>query len=285
MRLLQYNDDGEFSLTEFFDNIPPYAILSHRWGPEEVTFKDMIERTGTSKAGFDKIQFCGEQARRDGLHYFWVDTCCIDKSSSAELTEAINSMFRWYCDAAKCYVFLSDVSRPTVDGGNRSHQYPWEPAIRRSKWFTRGWTLQEKALRGSPLADFSVAERMSWIEARQTTRKEDMAYSLLGIFDVSMPLIYGEGREKAFKRVQEEINKHSKGFDQELQGAQHIIVCYKCGEDGHYANDPHCFKCGEYGHYANDPHCYKCGEYGHYANDPHCYKCDRWGHFAYACQI
>ncbi|KAH7408911.1 heterokaryon incompatibility protein-domain-containing protein [Cadophora sp. MPI-SDFR-AT-0126] len=320
MRLLEYDNDGESRLTEFFDNIPPYAILSHTWGLEEVNFKDIIERTGTSKAGFDKIQFCGEQARRDGLHYFWVDTCCIDKSSSAELAEAINSMFRWYRDAAKCYVFLSDVPRPTVDGGDRSHQFPWEPAIRRSKWFTRGWTLQEliapksvefyskdreflgdkkslerhicevtgipsKALRGSPLANFSVAERMSWIEARQTTRKEDMAYSLLGIFDVSMPLIYGEGRENAFKRVREEINKNSKGFDQELQGTQHIIVCYKCGEDGHYANDPHCFKCGEYGHYANDPHCYKCGEYGHYANDPHCYKCDRRGHFAYACQI
>jgi hypothetical protein len=263
MHLLQYNDDGEFSLTEFFDNIPPYAILSHTWGNGEVTFKDIIERTGRSKAGFDKIQFCREQARRDGLHYCWVDTCCIDKSSSTELTEAINSMFRWYRDAAKCYVFLSDVSRPTVNSRNRSRQRPWEPAIRRSKWFTRGWTLQEliapksveffskdwefvgdkkslerhicevtgiprNALRGSPLAGFSVTERMSWIKARQTTRKEDMAYSLLGIFDVSMPLIYGEGKEKAFKRMQEEINKHSKDFDQEPRGSQHTIVCYKC---------------------------------------------------------
>ena len=143
MRLLKYNNDGEFSLTEFFDNIPPYAILSHTWGKEEVTFVDMIDGNGTSKTGFDKIRFCGEQARRDGLQYFWVDTCCINKTSSAELAEAINSMFRWYRDAAKCYVFLSDVPRQTVDGEDRSYQLPWESAFRISRWFTRGWTLQE----------------------------------------------------------------------------------------------------------------------------------------------
>jgi hypothetical protein len=143
MRLLECNNDGEFSLTEFFDDIPPYAILSHTWGLEEVTFKDMMERNGTSKTGFDKIRFCGEQARRDGWQYFWVDTCCIDKSSSAELAEAINSMFRWYRDAAKCYVFLSDVPRTTADSKDRSYQLPWESAYRTSKWFTRGWTLQE----------------------------------------------------------------------------------------------------------------------------------------------
>jgi hypothetical protein len=123
MHLLQYNDDGEFSLTEFFDNIPPYAILSHTWGNGEVTFKDIIERTGRSKAGFDKIQFCREQARRDGLHYCWVDTCCIDKSSSTELTEAINSMFRWYRDAAKCYVFLSEpIPSTSLGTGNPTKQ-------------------------------------------------------------------------------------------------------------------------------------------------------------------
>ncbi len=263
MRLLHYNDDGEFSLTEFFDNMPPYAILSHTWGPEEVSFKDIIEKTGTSKASFEKIQFCGEQARRDGLHYFWVDTCCIDKSSSAELSEAINSMFRWYHEAVKCYVFLSDVESPP------------ELYIRDSKWFKRGWTLQEllaprcveffskdrdfvgdkvsleriickvtrisrEALQGRPLADFTVAERLLWMERRKTTRQEDMAYSLLGIFDISMPLIYGEGREKAFNRLLEEIKKYVKGFEQELEKeqepererelerGQHGIVYYKC---------------------------------------------------------
>src|SRR3954470_24466121 len=110
MHLLHYNNDGNFSLTTFFADKTPkeYAILSHTWGEEEVTFEDLQNRTGTKKAGYKKIQFCGKQARRDGLQYFWVDTCCIDKSSSAELQEAINSMFRWYKNAKVCYVFLSD---------------------------------------------------------------------------------------------------------------------------------------------------------------------------------
>ena len=140
MRLV-YNNDGKFSLMQFFDDIPRYAILSHTWGPQEVTFGDMMDGNRTSKTGFDKIRFCGEQARRDGLLYFWVDTCCIDKTSSAELAEAINSMFRWYRDAAKCYVFLSDVPRPTVDSEDLPYQLPWESAFRTSRWFTRGWTL------------------------------------------------------------------------------------------------------------------------------------------------
>jgi hypothetical protein len=247
MRLLECKNDGEFSLTQFFDDIPRYAILSHTWGPEEVTFRDMIEGNGTRKTSFDKIRFCGEQARRDGLHYFWVDTCCIDKSSSAELAEAINSMFRWYRDAAKCYVFLPDVPRTTVDSKDRSLQLPWEMAFRTSRWFTRGWTLQEliaptsveffsknwellgdrnsleryiceitripsRALRGSPLAGFSLTERMSWAETRQTAREEDIAYSLLGMFDVYMPLIYGEGRANAVGRLQEAINRKEKGM-------------------------------------------------------------------------
>jgi hypothetical protein len=113
MRLLECNNDGEFSLTKFFgDDIPWYAILSHRWGAEEVTLADLTEGNGKKMAGYGKIQFCGEQAKRDDLRYFWVDTCCIDKSNSMELAEAINSMFRWYQAATKCYVYLSDVSRP-----------------------------------------------------------------------------------------------------------------------------------------------------------------------------
>ncbi|CZR68823.1 related to WD40-repeat protein (notchless protein) [Phialocephala subalpina] len=245
MRLLHYNDDGEFSLTQFFDDIPLYAILSHTWGLEEITFKDMKKGNGTTKAGFDKIRFCGEQARHDGLQYFWVDTCCIDKSSSAELAEAINSMFRWYRDAAKCYVFLSDVPRTDVDITDQSYQQPWESAIRTSRWFTRGWTLQEllapqsveffsqegerigdkrtleqqvheitgiavPALRGTPLSQFDIEDRLSWAEHRQTTREEDKAYSLFGIFDIQIPLLYGEGGKKALKRLREEINKPSK---------------------------------------------------------------------------
>jgi hypothetical protein len=111
MRLLHRDNNGDLSLTEFFESATPkYAILSHRWGAEEVTFADLMNSTAKDKAGYRKIQFCGEQARHDGLQYFWVDTCCIDKSSSNELAESINSMFRWYQRAARCYVYLSDVS-------------------------------------------------------------------------------------------------------------------------------------------------------------------------------
>ncbi|MCJ1405466.1 hypothetical protein MMC11_008694 [Xylographa trunciseda] len=254
MRLLECNDDGEFSLTKDFvsGKIPEYAILSHTWGAdtEEVTYRDLIDRTGKNKVGYEKIRFCGEQARRDGLHNFWVDMCCIDKSNNNELTEAINSMFRWYSNATKCYVYLSDISSPGIDIGDKSDQLLWEMAFRTSRWFTRGWTLQEliapisveffsknrkllgdkrslerhiceitripsKALRRGSLAEFSVAERLSWAATRQTTREEDMAYSLLGIFDIHMPLIYGEGENGAFKRLREEIDKASKGTQRE----------------------------------------------------------------------
>jgi hypothetical protein len=142
VRLLKYNNDDKLSLTQFFDDIPQYAILSHTWGPDEVTYRDMMEGSGKDKTGFNKIRYCGEQAKLDGLQYFWVDTCCIDKSSSAELSEALNSMFRWYRYSSKCYAFLSDVSHAEVDINNQSH-LPWKSAFRRSRWFTRGWTLQE----------------------------------------------------------------------------------------------------------------------------------------------
>jgi hypothetical protein len=112
MRLLELKNNGELSLTkDLVYKIPPYAILSHTWGAdnEEVTYKDMAEGTVKEKIGYRKIQFCGEQAARDNLQYFWVDTCCINKTNSTELSEAINSMFRWYQDAVICYVYLSDV--------------------------------------------------------------------------------------------------------------------------------------------------------------------------------
>ncbi|RYP31995.1 hypothetical protein DL767_005440 [Monosporascus sp. MG133] len=244
MRLLERDNAGRIRLTEDLpiDNIPPYAILSHTWGAEEVLFSDMIGTRGHNKAGYVKIRFCGDQAWRDGLKFFWVDTCCIDKSSSTELQEAINSMFRWYRDATKCYAYLADVSTPTFNADDKSS---WEPAFQASRWFTRGWTLQEliapklveffsrenvrlgdkksleqqihnvtgipiSALQGSPLSGFSIPDRMAWVEKRKTTRKEDKAYSLLGIFDIYMPLIYGEGEKNAFRRLQEEVSKASK---------------------------------------------------------------------------
>src|SRR5947207_9198330 len=208
MRLLERIKAGNFGLTKDFvgdDEIPPYAILSHTWGAdtEEVTFKDLIDGSGKSKPGYEKVRFCGEQAKCDGLRYFWVDTCCIDKSNNNELSEAINSMFRWYRDAAKCYVHLSDVSKPALDASDEFSQRPWESDFRKSRWFTRGWTLQEllapasveffskegeklgnkkslerhireitgipvKALRGSLLSDFSVTERTLWADNRET---------------------------------------------------------------------------------------------------------------------
>src|SRR6266446_3800853 len=112
MRLLRLEDDGEFSLVEFVGkSIPHYAVLSHTWGAddEEVTFKDIVKGTGKSKAGYSKIRFCAKQTANDVLQHFWMDTCSIDKSSSSELSEAINSMFSWYRKSSVCYAYLTDV--------------------------------------------------------------------------------------------------------------------------------------------------------------------------------
>jgi hypothetical protein len=247
MRLLQVNENGEFSLTkDIINNTSLYAILSHTWGDDdkEVNFKDLTEGSGKTKAGYRKLRFCAEQAAGDGLQHIWVDTCCIDKSNNTELSEAINSMFRWYRNAAKCYVYLSDVS---TNNDNQVDPQLWEPDFRKSRWFTRGWALQELiapplveffssnskklgdkkslerqlheitgiavlALQGTPLSEFGVNERMSWAEKRETKREEDKAYSLLGIFNIYMPLIYGEGTENAFVRLREEINKRSSKY-------------------------------------------------------------------------
>jgi hypothetical protein len=256
MRLLLRSDTGEFSLTKDLvgdDTIPPYAILSHTWGAdaEEVTFEDLANGAGKDKPGYKKIQFCREQARQHGLQYFWIDTCCINKANYTELSQAINSMFRWYRDAIRCYVYLPDVSSPAFDTNKEINLQPWESDFWKSRWFEQGWTLQEllapslveffsrerqqlgdkrslkqqiykitgianSALQGAPLSQFSVEERLSWIERRQTKLEEDKAYSLLGIFDVSMLLIYSEGGEKAFKQLREEIDKPLKGLLQDI---------------------------------------------------------------------
>jgi hypothetical protein len=133
MRLLHYNNDGEFSLTKDFvgADIPEYAILSHTWGvdTEEVTFKNLVDGTGKDKSGYEKIWFCSEQARRDGWQYFWVDTCCINKTDAVEVSEAINSMFRWYRNATKCYVYLLDVWARKRKTSNQPSKFTWEPAF------------------------------------------------------------------------------------------------------------------------------------------------------------
>jgi hypothetical protein len=245
MRLLKYEEDGELTITSFDDNaIPPYAILSHTWGAdtEEVTFVDLIKSSGKDKPGYKKIRFCGQQARQDGLQYFWVDTCCIDKMDKAELSYAIRSMFRWYQNATRCYVYLSDVSTRERRCDDMPGKLTWEPAFRSSLWFTRGWTLQEllapstveffsqewenlghkkslksllhtvtgishEVLGGAPLFQFSVNERLRWKEGRVTKREEDGAYSLQGILDVELAPVYGEGAVGAFRRLTDEIHK------------------------------------------------------------------------------
>ena len=242
MRLLKIST---MQLEEFPDisAAPPYAILSHTWGEEEVSFQDFQSNRAHEMYGYTKIVSCCDQAVSDYLDFVWIDTCCIDKTSSSELSEAINSIYLWYESAYICYAYLADVS------STKDH-YTWPVEFAESRWFTRGWTLQEllapsklvffdqlwltigtKAeiqtqishitgipdhilhadsedqVSPSPLAP-SIAMRMSWASKRQTTRIEDMAYCLMGIFGVNMPLLYGEGRN-AFTRLQHEILRSS----------------------------------------------------------------------------
>ncbi|KAI9696141.1 MAG: hypothetical protein M1820_008282 [Bogoriella megaspora] len=248
MRLLSCKASDNFELTDFNDDkLPRYAILSHTWiHGQEVTYDELVAGTGKEKAGYGKLRFCCERAAQDGLEYFWVDTCCINKATSDELSTAINSMFRWYQRAAKCYVFLSDVAVPYGVSDPQIYPKAWEDAFRRSRWHTRGWTLQEllasgsveffsgdgrllgskvlleqaihettripvEALRGQHLSEFDIEERMSWTANRETTVKEDKAYCLLGIFGVFLPLIYGEGEAHAAMRLREEVCKRQNG--------------------------------------------------------------------------
>ncbi|KAH8661695.1 heterokaryon incompatibility protein-domain-containing protein [Tricladium varicosporioides] len=236
MRLLNAQT---MEILEFFGNaIPPYVILSHTWENDEVTFQDMRNGEAGSKQGFAKVARCCEEAVKNGIEYAWIDTCCIDKTSSSELSEAINSMFQWYKHAVKCYAYLSDLPSQLSEDDIKTRL----PSCR---WFTRGWTLQELlaprellffARDWTPLGErshwatlisaatcihegaltgidhkaraFSVAQKISWASKRSTTREEDMAYCLMGLFNVHMPLLYGEGSQ-AFVRLQEEIMKKS----------------------------------------------------------------------------
>jgi hypothetical protein len=264
MRLLEIQYDGTITLTEDLmvaRNVPAYAILSHTWLPgQEVTFEEFTRGLGHDKAGFDKIRFCAQQAQRDGLRYFWVDTCCINKANPVELQHAINSMFRWYQEATRCYVLLTDVlsAEPATDCV--PGMPAWEGEFRRSRWFTRGWTLQEllaprfvsfysgdkthlgdryslkqliheitnipcPALAGAPLNCFSAEVRLSWSDNRQTTREEDRAYSLLGIFGIFTFLNYGEGETNAFKRLRKAIAEDLRESSQPQGSAGSVGGC------------------------------------------------------------
>ncbi|KAF4998771.1 hypothetical protein FGRMN_2912 [Fusarium graminum] len=268
-------------------DIPQYAILSHTWGDDEITFQDITQQSLIqlkNRKSYSKIQGCCAQARRDALDYVWIDTCCIDKASSAELSEAINSMFKWYQQASLCYVFLNDFTpalsyRPFLTRrGEEISIEKKDTSFFKCRWFTRGWTLQELIAprhvdffnynwvrfgsRDHELLDricqrtgvwpqlfdeprcscakhfarcivrdgicqecrridtlpetldsFAVSIKMSWAASRVTTRKEDAAYCVLGLFNLNMPMLYGEG-DKAFSRLQQAIIRQSK--DQSL---------------------------------------------------------------------
>ncbi|EME43454.1 hypothetical protein DOTSEDRAFT_174297, partial [Dothistroma septosporum NZE10] len=246
---------------------PAYAILSHTWSTipdEEVLYHDVINGTTTTKKAFSKLDGAMRQAR-PRYDWIWVDTCCIDKTSSAELSEAINTMYTWYENADACFAFLQDKAFCSVG------------EIVESKWFSRGWTLQELIapkevlfydqnwtsigskksptifsaisertkvgvdilLGTTPIQSVSVAQRMSWAAGRKTTRDEDMAYCLMGIFGVNMPMLYGEGGKNAFHRLQESIMKDSN---------DHTIFTWTSHPDakmgpyhGLLADDPHVF--------------------------------------------
>ncbi|RDH32956.1 HET-domain-containing protein [Aspergillus welwitschiae] len=242
MRLLNAKT---LKLEEFVGHeIPKYAILSHTWGKDEVSFQDMQTSTVTERKGYAKIEHSCERALQECIYYVWVDTCCIDKTNSVELSEAINSMMAWYAQSEVCYAYLADVP-PTFD------DEACKTAFCQSRWFTRGWTLQELIapsrltflaqdwsflfrrervahligkvtgisrsflevrshykILDYNLISTSIAERISWASNRETTRPEDMSYCLLGILQVNMPLLYGEGTY-AFRSLQQEIIKHS----------------------------------------------------------------------------
>ena len=225
------------------EKVPNYAILSHTWGLDDEnvtcqTFQSMLEHADTDGGAYSPclqkiLDFCN-QAASDGFAYVWADTCCIDKSTASELAEAINSMFRWYQESTLCYAYLADVPS---DG----RAQVVESAFRRSRWFTRGWTLQEliapkslvffskdwkylsdksalssilseitgidsDVLRSGDFSSASVSMKLSWASSRTTSRIEDRAYCLVGFFGIFMPPIYGEGAE-AFQRLQREIVK------------------------------------------------------------------------------
>ncbi|KAI4281085.1 MAG: hypothetical protein L6R38_003947 [Xanthoria sp. 2 TBL-2021] len=280
MRLL---NTRSLDFAEFFDSdIPKYAILSHRWGAREIGFKEVRKRTAPAGPALRKIERCCRQAASDGLQWVWIDTCCIDKRSSAGLSEAINSMYKWYQRSEVCYVYLSDfhllpaelseillseklrfllslvlkygirgpfrsVEKGVISISRMDHWFNRQPDFMRRfgncVWFTRGWTLQELLAPKSqvffdaewneigtkldlrlaisaatkipedymvvPISEICIATRMSFAANRVTSREEDIAYCLLGLFDVTMPLLYGEGATNAFQRLQIEIMRKS----------------------------------------------------------------------------
>src|ERR1700712_3631277 len=232
-------------LTNFASNkLPLYGILSHTWEGNEISFEavkdgyaEELDRPikiaaadspghiwdyAEASGGYNKIDRTCKIAAADGLQYVWIDSCCIDRTSSAELSEAINSMYRWYQQSAVCYAYLADV--PSITDASQSFS-TLGTDFSESRWWRRGFTLQEliapsaviflnqdwtqigsksslqrrismitripgNVLLKGDLEGTSIAQRMSWASRRQTTRPEDIAYCLMGIFDINMPLLY-----------------------------------------------------------------------------------------------
>ena len=240
MRLIKLDDLDKLQLSKplLEADAEPFAILSHTWGDSEheLSLQDMVDISPHKhKTGFQKLRSFCQHAQQAGYKFAWAGTVCIDKTSSAELSEAINSMYRWYSISAVCYVFLEDLSSKTLPISYDE--------LQKCRWFTRGWTLQELlapkhvvffdknwdmigtkedlaveiaritgidygTLAGHSVKRNSIARRMSWASQRKTSRPEDVAYCLLGIFGINMPMLYGEG-ERAFIRLQEEILRSS----------------------------------------------------------------------------
>lgn len=255
----------------------PYAILSHTWGGdnEEVTFQDMEHVVRRErKAGWEKIKRTCRLAREMGLDHAWVDTCCIDKTSSAELSEAINSMFSWYRDSKICFVYLCTRTREPYAQASGN---PLDDELTSYRWFQRGWTLQEliapshisffnknweilgtkESLRGhlaritgidavvlksvEALQNINVGKRFSWAAKRETKRVEDIAYCLLGIFGINMPLLYGEG-SRAFIRLQEEIARSTNDLTLFAWQQDKKSAGYHWQLSGIFATSPHEFR-------------------------------------------
>jgi hypothetical protein len=251
--------------------VPEYVILSHTWEQEEVTLQDMISGCAPKKKGWAKISGCCKKALADGFSYCWIDTCCIDKTSSAELSEAINSMYKWYEGSCICYVYLSDVTEESKNLSCNSDGAKKSFAL--TRWFKRGWTLQEliapvvvefynaewefigtkrslrdlieeitgidgRVLRGDSPRSCNLATRMTWASHRETTRVEDESYCLLGIFGVNVPLLYGEG-QRAFRRLQEGILKIEEDYTLFLWSP---IASPDLTNHGLLAHNPSCFR-------------------------------------------
>ena len=283
--------DGTYKLQRFdapqeWRKPRPYAVLSHTWAKnnaDEISFHDMNDvEKAMKKPGWEKVDETCEKAARDGIPYIWIDTCCIDKSGPHDQIQGeINSMYTYYEKAEVCYVHLADVpgSCPQLKDREMLKQvfpaskWTWQQHIERSRWFTRGWTLQEliapkkvefynrrwkwigslrgglletiskttliprEALEkqsGAHLEDYTIAQRMSWAAHRRTTKQEDMAYCLLGLFNITLPAVPGEGI-RAFERLQLEIIRRSKdhsifawnwrsGFPRKLDGNESLLA-------------------------------------------------------------